>query len=103
MVVNADESEPGTCKDREILRHEPHSLLEGCLLAGIAMGCSAAYIYIRGEYVREREQLEIAISEAYEKGFIGKNACKSGISFDVYSHHVQERTYVVKRPLSWSR
>ena len=87
LVINADESEPGTCKDREILRHEPHSLLEGCLLAGIAMGCSAAYIYIRGEYVREREQLEIAISEAYEKGFIGKNACKSGISFDVYSHH----------------
>ena len=64
LVINADESEPGTCKDREILRHEPHSLLEGCLLAGIAMGCSAAYIYIRGEYVREREQLEIAISEA---------------------------------------
>ena len=87
LVINADESEPGTCKDREILRHEPHSLLEGCLLAGIAMGCSAAYIYIRGEYVREREQLEIAIAEAYEKGFIGKNACKSGISFDVYSHH----------------
>ena len=87
LVVNADESEPGTCKDREILRHEPHSLLEGCLLAGIAMGCSAAYIYIRGEYVREREQLEIAIAEAYEKGFIGKNACKSGIAFDVYSHH----------------
>ena len=54
LVINADESEPGTCKDREILRHEPHSLLEGCLLAGIAMGCSAAYIYIRGEYVRER-------------------------------------------------
>ncbi len=87
LVINADESEPGTCKDREILRHEPHSLLEGCLLAGIAMGCSAAYIYVRGEYVREREQLEIAIAEAYEKGFIGKNACKSGIAFDVYSHH----------------
>ncbi len=87
LVINADESEPGTCKDREILRHEPHSLLEGCLLAGIAMGCSAAYIYIRGEYVREREQLEVAIAEAYGKGFIGKNACKTGIAFDVYSHH----------------
>ncbi len=87
LVINADESEPGTCKDREILRHEPHSLLEGCLLAGIAMGCSAAYIYVRGEYVREREQLEVAIAEAYEKGFIGKNACKSGIAFDIYSHH----------------
>ena len=72
LVINADESEPGTCKDREILRHEPHSLLEGCLLAGIAMGCSAAYIYIRGEYVREREQLEVAIAEAYEKWFYWK-------------------------------
>ena len=87
LVVNADESEPGTCKDREILRHEPHSLLEGCLLAGIAMGCCAAYIYIRGEYVREREQLEVAIAEAYEKGFLGKNSCKTGLSFDIYSHH----------------
>ena len=87
LVVNADESEPGTCKDREILRHEPHSLLEGCLIAGIAMGCSAAYIYIRGEYIREREQLDIAIKEAYDRGFIGENACKTGISFDIYSHH----------------
>lgn len=87
LVVNADESEPGTCKDREILRHEPHSLLEGCLLAGIAMGCSAAYIYIRGEYVREREALEVAINEAYKMGFLGKDACKSGIPFDVFSHH----------------
>ncbi len=87
LVVNADESEPGTCKDREILRHEPHSLLEGCLLAGVAMGCSAAYIYIRGEYVREREQLEVAISEAYENGFLGKNSCMTGLSFDIYSHH----------------
>ena len=59
LVINADESEPGTCKDREILRHEPHSLLEGCLLAGVAMGCSAAYIYIRGEYVRERDSLRL--------------------------------------------
>ena len=87
LVVNADESEPGTCKDREILRHEPHSLLEGCLLSGFAMGCQNAYIYLRGEYVREREALEIAISEAYEKGFIGKNACKSGWDFDIYTHH----------------
>ncbi len=87
LVVNADESEPGTCKDREILRHEPHSLLEGCLLAGYSMGCQSAYIYLRGEYVREREALEIAINEAYEKGFIGKNACKSGWDFDIYTHH----------------
>jgi NADH-quinone oxidoreductase subunit F len=87
LVINADESEPGTCKDREILRHEPHSLLEGCLLSGFAMGCETAYIYLRGEYYREREALEIAISEAYEKGFLGKNACKSGWNFDVFTHH----------------
>jgi NADH-quinone oxidoreductase subunit F len=87
LVINADESEPGTCKDREILRHEPHSLIEGCLIAGFAMGCNSAYIYLRGEYVRERETLEIAIKEAYENGFIGKNACKTGWSFDVYTHH----------------
>jgi NADH-quinone oxidoreductase subunit F len=87
LVVNADESEPGTCKDREILRHEPHSLLEGCLIAGLAMGCCAAYIYIRGEYRREQEQLDLAIEEAYDKGFLGKNACKTGLSFDIFSHH----------------
>ena len=102
LVVNADESEPGTCKDREILRHEPHSLLEGCLLAGIAMGCSAAYIYIRGEYVREREQLEVAIAEAYEKGFLGKNACKTGLSFDIYSHHGAGAYICGKKQLCWS-
>ena len=58
LVVNADESEPGTCKDREIMRHDPHLLIEGCLLAGCAMGAVAAYIYIRGEYVYEREAME---------------------------------------------
>ena len=78
LVVNADESEPGTCKDREILRHEPHTLIEGCLIAGFAMGAHVAYIYVRGEYVREREALQIAIDEAYSKGFLGKNAAKSG-------------------------
>ena len=54
LVINADESEPGTCKDRDIMRHEPHKLLEGCLLAGFAMGAHACYIYVRGEFIRER-------------------------------------------------
>jgi len=87
LVVNADESEPGTCKDREIMRHEPHSLIEGCLIAGVGMGACAAYIYIRGEYIREREALQIAIDEAYDAGLIGKNACGSGHDFDVILHH----------------
>ena len=87
LVVNADESEPGTCKDREIMRHEPHSLIEGCLIASFGMGAHAAYIYIRGEYIREREALQIAIDEAYDAGLIGKNACGSGHDFDVILHH----------------
>jgi NADH-quinone oxidoreductase subunit F len=73
LVVNADESEPGTCKDREILRHDPHLLIEGCLIASFAMGAHAAYIYIRGEFIRERERLEAAVAEAYESRLIGKN------------------------------
>jgi NADH-quinone oxidoreductase subunit F len=87
LVVNADESEPGTCKDREIMRHDPHTLVEGCLVAGFAMGAHAAYIYIRGEYIREREALQIAIDEAYDAGLIGPDACGSGWAFDVYLHH----------------
>ncbi|CAI9093246.1 OLC1v1028704C1 [Oldenlandia corymbosa var. corymbosa] len=86
LVVNADESEPGTCKDREIMRHDPHKLLEGCLIAGVGMRASAAYIYIRGEYVNERKNLEKARREAYEAGLLGKNACGSGYDFDVHIH-----------------
>ena len=66
MVVNADEGEPGTCKDREIMRHDPHKLVEGCLVAGFAMRARAAYIYIRGEFYREAETLQRAIDEAYK-------------------------------------
>src|SRR3981189_1690397 len=77
LVVNADESEPGTCKDRDILRHDPHKLIEGCLVAGFAMGATAAYIYIRGEFYNESLALQHAIDEAYEAGLIGKNACGS--------------------------
>ena len=84
LVINADESEPGTCKDREIMRHEPHKLLEGTLIAGFAMRCRAAYIYIRGEYYNETLAVEKAIKEAYAKGFLGKNACGTGYEFDIY-------------------
>ena len=86
LVVNADESEPGTCKDRDILRHEPHKLIEGCLIAGFAMGANAAYIYIRGEFYNEGSEVEKAIAEAYDAGLLGKNAAKSGWDFDVYLH-----------------
>jgi len=87
LVVNCDESEPGTAKDREIMRHDPHKLVEGMLLVGVSMGARAAYAYIRGEYVYERKQLERAVQEAYQKGLIGRNACGSGYDFDVYVHH----------------
>jgi NADH dehydrogenase (ubiquinone) flavoprotein 1 len=84
--VNADEGEPGTCKDREIMRKEPHKLIEGCLLAGRAMNANAAYIYVRGEFYNEISNLQIAIDEAYAAGLIGKNACGSGYDFDIYIH-----------------
>ena len=84
LVVNADESEPGTCKDRDIIRHEPHKLVEGCLVAGFAMRAHAAYIYIRGEFFNEGKVLQAAIDEAYDAGLLGKNAAGSGWTFDVY-------------------
>ncbi|NXD14496.1 NDUV1 dehydrogenase, partial [Nothocercus nigrocapillus] len=84
LVVNADEGEPGTCKDREIMRHDPHKLLEGCLVAGRAMGARAAYIYIRGEFYNEASNLQVAIREAYEAGLLGQDACGSGYAFDVF-------------------
>ena len=86
LVVNADEGEPGTCKDRDMMRHDPHKLIEGCLLAGFAMRAVAAYIYIRGEFHHEGNVLEAAIQEAYDAGLIGKDACGSGYDFDVYLH-----------------
>ena len=86
LVVNADEGEPGTCKDREIMRKDPHKLIEGCLVAGRAMNTNAAYIYIRGEFYHEATVLQRAIQEAYKEGLIGKNACGSGYDFDVYIH-----------------
>ncbi|MBK1697669.1 NADH-quinone oxidoreductase subunit NuoF [Rhodovibrio salinarum] len=86
LVVNADESEPGTCKDREIMRYDPHRLLEGCVVAGFAMGARAAYIYIRGEFWLEANHLEEAVQEAYDAGLIGDNTCGSGYAFDIYVH-----------------
>ena len=86
LVINADESEPGSCKDREIIRHDPHKLVEGALIAGFAMRARAAYIYIRGEFIREAETLFAAVAEAYDAGLLGKNAAGSGYDFDVFVH-----------------
>jgi NADH-quinone oxidoreductase subunit F len=86
LVVNADESEPGTCKDRDIIRNEPHKLIEGCLVAGFAMGAHTGFIYIRGEYYKEALHLKAAIAEANEAGLLGKNAAGSGWDFDLHVH-----------------
>jgi NADH-quinone oxidoreductase subunit F len=86
LVVNADESEPGTCKDRDIIRHEPHKLVEGCLVAGFAMGAHTGFIYIRGEYYNEAVHLQTAIDEAYAAGLLGKNAAGTGWDFDLVLH-----------------
>jgi NADH-quinone oxidoreductase subunit F len=86
LVVNADESEPGTCKDRDIIRNDPHKLIEGCLLASAAMSVHHCYIYIRGEFVNEAKRLQAAIDEAYEAKLIGKNACRSGYDLDIVLH-----------------
>jgi NADH-quinone oxidoreductase subunit F len=86
LVINADESEPGSCKDREIIRHDPHKLIEGALIAGFAMRARAGYIYIRGEFIRECEALERAVAEAYSAGLLGKNAAGSGYGFDLFVH-----------------
>ncbi len=87
LVINADESEPGTCKDRDILRFEPQKLIEGCLISAFAVSAHVCYIYIRGEYINEGQRLQKAIDEAYEKKLIGKNACNSGWDLDIYIHY----------------
>ncbi len=86
LVVNGDESEPGTCKDREIMRHDPHLLIEGAMLASFAMGAQSAYVYLRGEFIAERIALQKAVDEAYEAKLIGKNNVH-GYDFDFYVHH----------------
>ena len=86
LVVNADESEPGTCKDREIMRNDPHLLIEGCMIACVSMEAHACYIYIRGEYILEKERLEAAVEQAYEANLVGKDNVH-GWPFDIYVHH----------------
>jgi NADH-quinone oxidoreductase subunit F len=86
LVINADESEPGTCKDRDILRNDPQKLIEGALLASVGMGVHHSYIYIRGEFYNEAQRLQAAVDEAYAAGLIGKDACGSGYAFDLYVH-----------------
>src|SRR5688500_14767789 len=86
LVINADESEPGTCKDRDIMRHDPHKLIEGALIAAFAMNAHRAYIYIRGEFYHESSNLNKAIREAYDAGLLGKNAAGSGWDFDLVLH-----------------
>jgi NADH-quinone oxidoreductase subunit F len=86
LVVNADEGEPGTCKDRDILRNEPHLLVEGCLVASFAIGAHVCYIYVRGEFIRERQALQVAIDEAYEAKLIGRHN-RHDWPLDVHVHH----------------
>ena len=86
LVINADESEPGSCKDREIMRHEPHVLIEGVMIASYAMRAHVCYIYLRGEYIRERERLQAAVDEAYAEKLIGKDNVH-GWDLEVVLHH----------------
>ena len=87
LVINADEGEPGTCKDRDIIRNEPHKLVEGCLISGYAIGADKCYIYIRGEFYNEAKILQTAINDAYSKGFLGKNILGLKINFDIFIHY----------------
>ncbi len=86
LVCNADESEPGTCKDRQIMRYTPHVLIEGLIIGSFAIGCKHAYVYIRGEYVREAKLLNEAIEEAYAKGYLGKGIFGSQYDLDITVH-----------------
>jgi NADH-quinone oxidoreductase subunit F len=86
ILCNGDESEPGTCKDRLIFEHDPHAVLEGVIIAGIAVGSHQGYIYIRGEYRYLVDIMEKAIAEAYAKGFLGKNILGSGYDFECAAH-----------------
>ena len=86
LIINADESEPGTCKDRDIIRYDPHRLIEGALVSSFAMSAHACYIYIRGEFYNEASNIQLAIDEAYDAGLLGKNAAGTGWDFDLYLH-----------------
>src|SRR6059058_756454 len=86
IVVNADESEPGTCKDRVLIENDPHQLIEGVLIAGLAVAAHAGYIYVRGEYRYLIEIMDKAIAEAYAKGWLGKDIQGTGFDFELYTH-----------------
>src|SRR5260370_5962694 len=86
ILDNDDESEPGTCKDRLILEHDPYSVIEGVIIAGLAVGAKVGYVYIRGEYRYLVDIMRKAIADAYAKGFLGKNIFGSGKDFEVYWH-----------------
>ena len=86
ILCNGDESEPGTCKDRLIFEHDPHAVIEGVMIAGLAVGSKTGYIYVRGEYRYLLEIVQKAIADAYARGFLGKNIFGSGQDFDIYWH-----------------
>ena len=86
IIVNADEGEPGTCKDRAILKYEPHKMIEGTIIAACAIGAKVGYIYIRGEFYDEFRILDSVVKEAYKDGKLGNNIEGSGFSFDLYIH-----------------
>jgi NADH-quinone oxidoreductase subunit F len=86
ILANGDESEPGTCKDRPLMEMDPHQMIEGMIIAGRAIGSESGYVYIRGEYRYVLDIVEVAIKEAYAKGFLGKNILGSGFNFDLYGH-----------------
>jgi NADH-quinone oxidoreductase subunit F len=86
IVINADESEPGTCKDRLLMEYDPHQMIEGILIAGLAVDAHVGYIYIRGEYRYLIEVIDNALAEAYAKGYLGKNIAGTGWDFDLHTH-----------------
>lgn len=86
VICNSDESEPGTCKDRDILRYNPHQLIEGLLIAGYCMGATVGYNYVRGEFWEPFQRCEQALAEARAAGLVGKNILGSGVEFELYNH-----------------
>ena len=99
LVINADEGEPGTCKDRDIIRNEPHKIIEGCLIAGYAIGATKCYIYIRGEFLNDSTSLQKAIDEAYKKKLIGKNSSGSNLILTYIYIMDQELMYAERKLL----
>ncbi|MEA3639900.1 MAG: NADH-quinone oxidoreductase subunit NuoF [Lamprobacter sp.] len=86
IVCNSDEGEPGTCKDRDIMRYNPHQLIEGMAIAGYCIGATVGYNYIRGEFYEPIARFDGALEEAYAAGMLGKNLLGSGVDFDLYTH-----------------